>query len=284
MSRVEGKVAFITGAGQGQGRSHALRLAEEGAHIVATDVCAPYPADVKYQAATVELLEETRLLVEKAGGRCVTAVADVRDRAALRGAVDAGMAEFGRIDVVCANAGVITMHDSSFEITDESYDLIVDVNLKGVFNTVMATAQAMIDGRRGGSMILTSSCAGIRGGPNYTHYSGAKHGVVGLMRAFANEFGPKGIRVNTIHPTGVATPGMGSGAGAYELMLRNEFMAMQARNVLPDLDTDFSSSYVPLGAFKEIEISNAVLFLASDESRYITGATIPIDAGCTNKP
>jgi len=169
MGRVEGKVAFITGAGQGQGRAHAVRLAEEGADIIATDICAPYPERVRYRAATADDLAETKALVEKTGRRCVTYAADVRDRAALQSAVDQGVAELGRLDIVIANAGVITFHDWSLDIPEEVYDLVVDTNQRGVWNTILATAPVLRDARRGGSIILTSSAAGLRGQTHFAH-------------------------------------------------------------------------------------------------------------------
>ena len=288
MDRVAGKVALITGAGFGQGRSHAVRLAEEGADIVAIDLAAPYDAAAhpQYAAATAADLEETRSLVEKTGRHCVTAVADVRDLAALRAAADAGRAEFGHIDVVCANAGLITFHASSLDIPEETYDLIVDTCLKGVWNTIQATAPAMIEARRGGSYILTSSAAGIRGQIGYAHYVAAKHGVVGLMRAFSNELAIHGIRVNSVHPTGVSSEGMGiaGGAAAGPLFAADPRMQLNGLNMLPDLDADPNAPYGPVPVVTPREISNAVLFLASDEARYITGVALPVDAGNTNKP
>ena len=284
MGRVTGKVAFITGAGQGQGRAHAVRLAGEGADVVITDIAVPYPERVRYRAATEGDLNETRELVEKAGGRCVSAVADVRDRAALQAAVDAGLAEFGRLDIVVANAGVITFHDSSLEITDDVYDLVVGTCLTGVWNTIQVTAPPMIACGRGGSMILTSSAAGLRGQPHYAHYTAAKHGVVGMMRAFANELAEHRIRVNTVHPTGVGSPGMGSDTGVPDLYARSRYFHLSGMNMLPDLDTPAGEEFAPVATLAETEIANAVLFLASDEARYITGTTLPVDAGNTNKP
>jgi SDR family mycofactocin-dependent oxidoreductase len=284
MGRVEGKVAFVTGAGQGQGRSHAVRLAEEGADVIVTDVCAPYPERVRYSAATAEDLEETKRLVEKAGRRAVSAVADVRDRAALQAAVDAGLAEFGHIDVVAANAGVITFHDSSLDIIDDVYDLVVDTNLKGAWNTVQVTAPVLKRNRYGGSIIITSSAAGLRGQPHYAHYAAAKHGVVGLMRTFANELGEFGVRVNTVHPTGVTSPGMGASSDVPELYARSRYFHLAGMNMLRDRDLDPGAEYASVPSLPESDISNAVLFLASDESRYITGVTLPVDAGNTNKP
>jgi SDR family mycofactocin-dependent oxidoreductase len=284
MGRLEGKVAFITGAGTGQGRSHAIRLAEEGADIIATDLCAPYPERVRYKAATVEDLEHTRELVEKLDRRCVTHVADVRDRSALRAAVDAGVAELGRLDIVVGNAGVITFHESSLDIEDDQYDLVVDTNLRGAWNTVLATAPVLKASGRGGSIILISSGAGLRGQPHYAHYTAAMHGVVGVMRAFANELGEYRIRVNTIHPTAVTSAGMGSSPDAMDLYATSPLFRMTCTNILPDLDAEPGGDYAPVPALAEREISNAVLFLASDEARYLTGVALPVDAGTTNKP
>jgi len=284
MGRVAGKVAFITGAGQGQGRAHAIRLGSEGADVIITDIAAPYPQRVQYRAATEADLNETRELVEKTGARCVSVVADVRDRGALQAAADAGLAAFGHLDIVVANAGVITFHDSSLEITNDIYHLIVGTCLTGVWNTIQVTAPPMIKAARGGSMILTSSAAGLRGQPHYAHYTAAKHGVVGLMRAFANELAEHRIRVNTVHPTGVGSPGMGSDTGVPELYARSRYFHLSGMNMLPDLDTPPGSEFAPVSTLTETEIANAVLFLASDEARYITGTTLPVDAGNTNKP
>jgi NAD(P)-dependent dehydrogenase (short-subunit alcohol dehydrogenase family) len=252
MGRVDGKVAFITGAGMGQGRSHAVRLAEEGADIIATDLGRPYDPDAhpQYRSASEEDLEETKQLVEKTGRACITALADVRDRKAVQAAVDAGLQAFGHIDVVCANAGVITFHEHSWEIPEVTYDLIVDTNLRGVWNTIVCTVPSMIAARQGGSLILTSSAAGIRGQFPYAPYVAAKHGVVGLMKAFSNELAPYRIRVNSIHPTGVDSEGMGQGSGATALPIfeRNPMAMSSAINTLPDLDTDPDSPFAPVGS------------------------------------
>jgi SDR family mycofactocin-dependent oxidoreductase len=284
VGRVQDKVAFITGAGKGQGRSHAVRLAEEGADIIATDMCSPYPERVRYTAADAEDLEETRLLVEKTGRRCITAVADVRDRAALQAAVDLGTAELGRLDIVVANAGVLTFHDSSLDIEDDVFDLIVDTNLKGTWNTIQVTAPVLKAARRGGSLVLISSAAGLRGQPHYAHYAAAKHGVVGMMRSFANELGEFGIRVNSVHPTGVNSPGMGQSSDLSDVYMASRYFPMAGLNMLPNLDAPLSAEYAPVPVLEMGEISSAVLFLASDEARYITGVTLPVDAGNTNKP
>jgi SDR family mycofactocin-dependent oxidoreductase len=287
MGRVSGKVAFITGAGQGQGRSHAVRLAEEGADIIATDICRDVP-EIRYGQASMEDLEETQNLVRKEGRRCEIYQADVRSLAEMRAAVAAGLEQLGHIDIVLANAGLITFHRSSLDISEELYDLIVDTDLKGVWNTVQATAPSMIEARRGGSMIFTSSAAGIRGQMPFAHYVAAKFGVVGLMKAFSNELARYRIRVNTVHPTAISSPGMGNTVNVDELareVLETEPMFMMgATNTLPDLDLDYEVNAAAVPYLKEIEISNAILFLASDEARYITGVTLPVDAGNTTKP
>lgn len=281
--RVAGKVVLITGAGVGQGRSHAQLLAEEGADIVAIDVCAQTSDRVRYPAATADDLEHTRKLVEAAGGRCLTIKADVRDAAAMEAAAAQAVEHFGRLDAVCANAGVITFHpEGSLGITPEIFDLVVDTNLKGVFNTIRATAPHLI-AAGGGSMVLTSSVAGIKGQVPYAHYVASKHGVVGLMKAFANELGPHRIRVNTIHPTAVNTA-MSSDSSVPEVAAAQPMFVLGATNVLPDLDTPADAEYVPIGFLEPGEVSKTVLFLLSDDSRYITGVQLPVDAGSLNKP
>ncbi len=281
--RVAEKVVLITGAGVGQGRSHAQLLAEEGADIVAIDVCARTSDRVRYPAATADDLEHTRELVEKAGGRCLTIRADVRDPAAMEAAAVRAVEQFGRLDAVIANAGVITFHpEGSLGITPEIFDLVVDTNLKGVFNTIRATAPHLI-AAGGGSMVLTSSVAGLKGQVPYAHYVASKHGVVGLMKAFANELGPHRVRVNTIHPTGVNSA-MGSDPSVAEVAAAQPLFAPGAANVLPDLDTPIGEEYVPIGVIEPGEVSKTVLFLISDDARYITGVQLPVDAGSTNKP
>jgi SDR family mycofactocin-dependent oxidoreductase len=284
MGRVDGKVALITGAGQGQGRSHAVRLAEEGADIIAVDVCREMHPRVGYKWPSEEDLAETAGLVQKAGGRCVTVVADVRERSQLQAAADQGVAEFGYIDVVVANAGVCTFHPESLEIEDEIFQLIVDVNLKGVWNTIQVGAPAIRAARRPGSIILTSSVSGLRGQVGLAHYVGAKHAVVGLTKVFANELAKDRIRVNSVHPTGVSSPGMGSNApGIAELFATNP-LAAGTKNTLPDMDTPYDTPYEPVRFVTPNDISEAVLWLASDESRYVTGAQLPVDAGNATRP
>jgi SDR family mycofactocin-dependent oxidoreductase len=281
--RVEGKVVLITGAGVGQGRSHAQLLAEEGADIIAVDVCKQTSDRIRYALATPEDLDHTRELVEKAGRRCLTVQADVRDADAMNGAAATGVQRFGRLDGVCANAGVITFHaEGSLGITPEIFDVVIDTNLKGVFNTIRATAPYLIEAG-GGSMVLTSSVAGLRGQVPYAHYVASKHGVVGLMKAFAIELAPHGIRVNTIHPTGVRTA-MGADPSVPEVAGAQPLFAAGAANLLPDFDADPGTEYTPVRSIQPIEVSRGVLYLMSDDSRYVTGTQLAIDAGCLSTP
>ncbi|MGD9795123.1 MAG: mycofactocin-coupled SDR family oxidoreductase [Acidimicrobiia bacterium] len=274
--RVEGKVAFITGAARGQGRAHAVRLAEEGADIIAVDLCAQV-ASVPYPMGTAEDLAETVRLVEQLDRRIVALEADVRDNAALGAALATGVAQLGRLDIVLANAGIWSGCPSVDMPVDMWQDMI-DINLTGVWNTCQVSLRHLIEGGRGGSIIITSSSAGIRTGANIVHYSAAKHGVVGIMRTLANELAPHFIRVNTIHPTAVATP-----------MLHNEPMFQLFRPDLENPTIDDATpmfqglNALPIPWVEAIDISNAVLFLASDESRYITSVSLPVDAGSTQR-
>jgi (+)-trans-carveol dehydrogenase len=272
VGRVEGKVAFITGAARGQGRGHAVRLAEEGADIIAVDLCADMD-NVPYPLGTAEDLAETVSQVEALGRRIVARQADVRDFAALRAAVDDGVAQLGRLDIVCANAGV--NKPSPAQDMDEQVWLdVVDVNLSGVWRTCKAAIPHMIDGGRGGAIVLTSSAAGLKAYANIAHYTAAKHGVVGLTKTLAQELAPHRIRVNTVNPTQVDTP-----------MIMNEPMF---KLFCPDLDDPTRADFAPVSQAMNAlpipwvdarDVSNAVLFLASDEARYITGVALPVDAG-----
>ncbi|MGD9795328.1 MAG: mycofactocin-coupled SDR family oxidoreductase [Acidimicrobiia bacterium] len=289
--RVEGKVAFITGGAHGQGRSHALLLAEQGADIVVIDACSPMPG-VPYPMGTAEDLATTVRLVEERDRRCLSFVADVRDFSALRAAADATAAEFGHIDIVAVNHGVITFNYFE-EIPEQAWDTVLDVNVKGVWNTVRAVAPHMKAAERGGSIVITSSMAGLRGHAAYSHYVASKHAVTGLAKSLANELAPYRIRVNTVHPTGVAVDftgresdsfmGTRSFEGADPRIAEDPLMALNAMNRLPDHQAPFEDS-TPVVMLEPIDISNAVLFLASDESRYITGVQLPVDAGCNVKP
>src|SRR5580704_3681196 len=252
MGRVEGKVAFITGAARGQGRSHAVRLAQEGADIIAVDVCHGFDS-VPYDGATEADLAETVKMVESLDRRIVARQADVRDLASLRASVDAGLSEFGHIDVVIANAGIASFAPA-LDLTEEMWQDMIDINLTGLWKTVKAAVPPMVERGQGGSIILTSSVAGIIAFPALAHYTAAKHGVVGLMRSLAIELAPASIRVNSINTTTVDTREQAA-------------VGMKAINALP----------IPW--VEAVDVSNAVLYLASDESRYVTGTTMVIDAG-----
>ena len=271
--RVEGKVAFITGAARGQGRSHAVRLAQEGADIIAVDICRGFDGSPA-PAATPEDLAETVDMIKNLGRRVVTAQVDVRDYAALKAAVDDGVEELGRLDIVVANAGIGTTGVKLHKMDEASWEETIGVNLGGVWKTVKAAVPHLKSGGRGGSVIITSSVGGLKAYPHVGHYVAAKHGVVGLMRTFAVELGAESIRVNTIHPTHVNSP-----------LLMNE---PTYRLFRPDLENPGpddlapicqSFHFLPIPWVEPADISNAVLFLASDEARYITGITLPVDAG-----
>ena len=275
--RVEGKVAFITGAARGQGRSHAVRLAQEGADIIAVDLCAQVDS-VPYAMATPDDLAETVKQVEALDRRIVASQADVRDLEQLKVAFEEGLAQLGRVDIVSANAGIFTFGEQSQDVTETEWRDVVDTNQMGVWHTCKAVIGHLIEQGTGGSIVLTSSTAGLKGTPNVLPYTAAKHAVVGIMRTLALELAPHSIRVNTIHPTGVATD-MILNEAAFRLFLPDEAHptreqaaeAFQATNALP----------VPW--VEPVDISNALLFLASDESRYVTGLELKVDAGYTIK-
>ncbi|MCU1446103.1 mycofactocin-coupled SDR family oxidoreductase [Cryobacterium sp.] len=274
MGRVEGKVAFITGAARGQGRSHALRLAQEGADIIAVDICEDVEGTV-YAGATEADLAETVRQVEALDRRIVAIKADVRDFDGLRKAVDDGVAQLGRLDIVSANAGILTSPSNAENFSDETWNTMIDINLSGVWRTAKAAIPHIKAGGRGGSIILTSSEAGLRAYQSAAHYVSAKHGVVGLMRTLALELAPDMIRVNSIHPTQVDTD-MIQNEPTYKLFLpdvehptREQFAAASQ-----------SVNALPIPWVESVDISNALLFLASDEARYVTGVTLAVDAGC----
>ncbi len=269
--RVEGKVALVTGAAKGQGRSHCVRLAEEGARIVAVDRCAELPG-IPYGQGTAEDLAETARLVEKAGGEVVTAVADVRDRAAMAGAVAAGVAAFGGLDVAVANAGVIQLKPA-LDVDDDDWDTVVGVNLAGTWRTVQAVLPALLE-RGGGSIVVTSSAAGLKGPPHMSHYAASKAGVLGMVRSLATELGPQRVRVNCIAPTTVDTD-MVHWQGAYDA-----FRPDLEHPTRADVEPVFASlNVLPVPWIEPQDTSNAVLWLASDEARYVTGIVLPVDAG-----
>ena len=271
--RVEGKVAFITGAARGQGRSHAVRLAQEGADIIAIDICKQIDS-VRIPLSTPEDLAETADLVKGLDRRIYTAEVDVRDFDALKAAVDAGVGQLGRLDIIVANAGIGNGGATLDKTSEGDWTDMIDVNLGGVWKTVKAGVSHLLAGGRGGSIVLTSSVGGLKAYPHTGHYVAAKHGVVGLMRTFAVELGQHNIRVNSVHPTNVNTP-----------LFMNDGTMRLFRPDLQDPGPDDMKVVaqmmhtLPIGWVEPEDISNAVLFLASDEARYITGVTLPIDAG-----
>jgi SDR family mycofactocin-dependent oxidoreductase len=266
--RVHGKIALITGAARGQGRSHAVRLAEEGADIIAVDACVDYES-VGYAMATEADLDQTVKEVEALDRRIVARIADVRDPAALSAAVTAGVEELGGLDIVSVNAGICTVQ-SWDDVTPAIWQDTIDVCLTGAWNTVVAALPHLI-ARGSGSVVLTSSTAGIKGQPFLTPYVAAKHGVVGIMKSLANELAQKNIRVNSVHPTGVNTPLLEGLGGMDELI-----------GLDPSTGGIFVNS-LPIEFVEPRDISNAVLFLASDEAQYVTGLEMTVDAGCTNR-
>jgi SDR family mycofactocin-dependent oxidoreductase len=275
--RVQGKVALITGAARGQGRAHAVRLAQEGADIVAIDIAGPLPS-VAYDSPTPEDLAETARLVEKLDRRIVTAQVDVRDTEKLKTVVDDAVGELGRLDIVVANAGIGSSGAPIAHMDEKVWQETIDVNQTGVWLTAKVAIPHLIAGGRGGSIVLTSSVGGLRAHPNIGHYVAAKHAVVGIMRTLAVELGEHGIRVNSIHPTQVATP-----------LLLNDWTYKMFR---PDLENPTEEDFAPLSQMahvlpipwvEAVDISNAILFLSSDEGRYITGVTLPVDAGAMLK-
>ena len=274
--RLTNKIALITGAARGIGRAQAVRFAEEGADIVAVDVCGPIDT-VHVPSSTPDDLAETASLVERAGGRVVTEIVDVRDSEELRAAADRGAAELGGIDIVCATAGV-TSRGNAVELSEAAWRTMLDVNLTGVWNTCRASAPQLIS-RGAGSMVLVSSIAGLRGLIGVAHYTAAKHGVVGLMRSLAHDLAPHGVRVNCVHPTNVDTP-----------LIQNDLVRSGFR---PDLDRpptrdEFAAAATRMNLLavpwvQPVDVANASLFLASDEARYITAVSLPVDAGSTQR-
>jgi SDR family mycofactocin-dependent oxidoreductase len=274
MGRLEGRVAFISGAARGQGRSHALKLAEEGADIIAFDLCADM-ATVTYRMGTLEQLEETAELVRQRGRRVITRCVDVRDLDAVIALAQDGHAAFGRIDIASANAGIGGHGATTWELTEEQWTEMVDTNLTGVFDTMSAVLPAMIDGGGGGAIVATSSGAIFRSYTGTTHYTAAKYGVVGLIRALALEVASYDIRVNALAPTAVNTPMISANptsASRHRPDLENPVF----EDMLPGLT---ALNAMPVPYIDTDDVSEALLWLVSDEARHITGQVLPIDAG-----
>ena len=274
MGELSGKVAFITGAARGQGRAHAVKLSSMGADIIAVDLCDQI-ASVPYPMATADDLAATVKLVEDNGARIVAQQADVRDRGALKTALEAGVDELGgRLDIVIANAGIAPMAG------EDAWQDVIDVNLTGVYNTMDVAMRPMVKAGNGGSIVLISSVAGLVGLASpmagSVGYAAAKHGMVGLMRVYANLLAAQNIRVNSIHPAGVDTP-----------MINNEFTRKWLSQLTADSEATKSApnmtNALPVQVLEAEDIANTVAWLVSDAGRYVTGVTLPVDAGFVNK-
>jgi len=273
---LEGKVALVTGAARGQGRSHACALASRGAKVVAMDIAGPI-STVEYDAATEEDLATTARMIAAGGGSIRLLVGDVRRRADTDAAVALAFEAYGSLDLIVANAGIVS-YVPSWAMSEEQWSEVIDINLNGVWRTISSAVPRMIEQGRGGSIVITSSTAGLRGVPNIAHYCAAKHGVVGLMKALAVELAPYWIRVNCVHPTSVLTP-----------MLTNE---VTARLFCPDLDSPTiddakdrmrAINALPVPWCQPSDVSNAVTWLCSDLARLVTGVSLPVDAGASAK-
>jgi SDR family mycofactocin-dependent oxidoreductase len=265
---LSGRVALITGAARGQGRAHAVRLSAEGADIVALDLAGPLPPSVPYESPTSEDLTETARLVSANGRRIIPTAVDIRDLDALNEAVVAAVGELGRLDIVVANAGICSPAPWD-RITAEAFRDTIDTNVTGTWNTVMASAQHIIDGGRGGSIILIGSAAGVKMEPFMVHYVVSKHAVTGMARAFAAELGRHSIRVNSLHPGAVASP-MGGG------QMREAIQS--AGDTYPYL-RGLNRPLLPEGSAQPEDIADAVFWLASDHSRFVTGTQLSVDMG-----
>jgi SDR family mycofactocin-dependent oxidoreductase len=277
MGILEGQVAVVTGAARGMGRSHAIELAREGAHVVALDICGQV-ATVGYPMATPDDLSETGRLVEKFGVTAITTQVDVRDGTAVRQAIDAAVQQLGRLDIIVCNAG-ISSHAGAADLTDDMWDDVIDINLSGAFRSARA-AIPHLRANGGGAIIFIGSVASLKGMTGAAHYVAAKHGIVGLTKGLANELAPDNIRVNAVHPTTTDTD-----------MVHNEFMYAAYR---PDLPAgaigrdDVASTFLTINNLQvpwidSIDVSNAVVWLASDRARYITGVSLPVDTGAVIK-
>lgn len=274
--RVAGKIALITGAARGQGRSHAVTLAEHGADVILVDAARAIDT-IDYPMPTPDDLKEAARAIEEFDRRAVVIEADVRDDG-LGAMVSDAVAQLGGLDIVVANAGVLGSPKSSWELSREEWSTVVDINLTGVWQTTKAAVPHLIAGGRGGSIIAISSIAGLRGIPNVAHYCAAKHGVVGLATALANEVARYSIRVNTIHPTNVRTPMIDNPVSAK--IFRPD---LEAATIEDGADVLRRINLLPVPWVEPADVSQAVLWLASDESRYVTGAAVTVDAGMLSK-
>jgi SDR family mycofactocin-dependent oxidoreductase len=273
---LEGRVAFVTGAARGQGRAHAVRLASEGADVVVIDVCGPISDTITYPAATSEDLAETVREVEATGRKVLAREVDIRDLAAQQQVVADAIEQFGRLDIVVANAGVLSW-GRMFEMSEEQWDSVIDVNLNGTWRTVRATVPAMIEAGNGGSIIIVSSSAGLKATPGNSHYAASKHGLVAITNSLALEVGEFGIRVNSIHPYSIGTPMVEPEAmmeifGKYPTYIHS-FSPMPYHPVNHDGKKGLQEFMAPE------EVSDVVTWLAGDGSRTISGSQIAVDRG-----
>jgi (+)-trans-carveol dehydrogenase len=274
MGVVDGKVALVTGAARGQGRSHSVRLAAEGADVIAVDVCADPLKTLSYGLGTEAELDETIAAIEGHGRRAIKAVADVRSLPEMEQAVKAGLDELGKIDIVCANAGIGSWA-VAWEMTAEQWQEMIDVNLTGVFNTARAALPSMVERGEGGCLVLTSSTAGLRAYANTAHYTAAKHGVIGLMKVLAQEAAAHKIRVNAVCPTTVRTP----------LVINDATFELFAPDKQNPTEDDVREAFEGLNLLPNVawiepsDVSDAVLFLCSDAAKFMTGVALPVDAG-----
>jgi (+)-trans-carveol dehydrogenase len=277
VGRFDGKVVFITGIARGQGRNHALKFAAEGADVIGLDACVPIPA-AGYEMPTVEDLDQTIAMVEKLGRRIVARRCDIRDLEGVEATVAAGVEELGRLDICVSSAAIFSKLGPTIEIEPSEWAEMMDISLTGQWNTCRAAIPAILAGGEGGSVIITSSGAGLRGFANFGHYVAAKHGLVGLMRTLANEYGAERIRVNTVHPTNVDTA----------MIQRPELYRLFRPDLEEPTAADFEEAshvmhLLPVPWVEIEDVTNAIAFLASDEARYITGVTLPVDAGAAIK-
>ena len=277
MADLEGRVAFVTGAARGQGRAYAVRLAREGADVIVSDICAPASDTIPYVASTPEDLAETVHLVEAEGRKALSRVVDIRDDAALRALVADGMEQFGRLDVLVANAGVLSW-GRLWELSDEQWNTVIDVNLTGTWRTLRAVIPAMIESGNGGSIVIVSSAGGIKATPGNGHYAASKHGLTALTNTLAIELGEYSIRVNSIHPYSIATPMIENDAMLGVLAKHPAFMHSYAPMPYQPLDKD--SKKAKRNDFMSAEeAAEVVVWLAGDNSGVLSGSQIVIDRG-----
>ena len=273
---LDGRVAFITGAARGQGRAHAIRLANDGADIIAVDICRPISESITYPLGTSEELAETVQAVEATGRKVLAREVDIRDLEALQKVVADGVEQFGRMDIVVANAGVLSW-GRMFEMSEEQWDTVIDVNLNGTWRTIRAAVPAMIEAGNGGSIIIVSSSAGLKATPGNGHYSASKHGLVALTNALAIEVGEFGIRVNSIHPYSIETP-MVEKKAMMDLFTKHPSY-VHSFSPMPYQPVNHQSKKGLMEFMMPEEVSDVVAWLAGDGSATISGSQIAVDRG-----